>query len=44
VRDLAPYVGGRGGGKDDFAVGGGSDPSGLPLALAAVAGLVSATR
>ncbi|MEP7054499.1 MAG: alanine--tRNA ligase [Actinomycetota bacterium] len=42
VRDLAPFVGGRGGGKDDFAVGGGADPAGLPLALAAVAGLVNA--
>ena len=43
VRDLAPLVGGRGGGKDDFAVGGGSDPAGLATALAAVAGLVTAS-
>ncbi|MDQ1709804.1 MAG: alanyl-tRNA synthetase, partial [Frankiaceae bacterium] len=42
VRDLAPLVGGRGGGKDEFAVGGGNDPAGMARALAAVAGLVTA--
>jgi alanyl-tRNA synthetase len=33
-------VGGRGGGKDDVAQGGGTDPSGIPQALSAVAAAV----
>jgi len=33
VRALAPAVGGRGGGKDDFAQGAGNDPGGIPAAL-----------
>jgi alanyl-tRNA synthetase len=30
---MAPPVGGRGGGKDDVAQGGGSEPDGIPVAL-----------
>ena len=30
---MAPPVGGRGGGKDDVAQGGGSEPDGIPAAL-----------
>ena len=37
-----PHVGGRGGGKEDVAQGGGGDISGVPAALAAVADAVSA--
>jgi alanyl-tRNA synthetase len=37
VRALAPAVGGRGGGKDDVAQGGGTDPDGIPEALRLVA-------
>jgi len=33
VRAMAPPVGGRGGGKDDVAQGGGSEPDGIPQAL-----------
>jgi alanyl-tRNA synthetase len=33
VRAMAPPVGGRGGGKDDVAQGGGSTPDGIPAAL-----------
>ncbi len=33
VRALAPPVGGKGGGKDDLAQGGGNDPDGVPEAL-----------
>jgi alanyl-tRNA synthetase len=40
IKALAPTVGGGGGGRDDVAQGGGSDASGLPAALAAVAGLL----
>ncbi|KGH47737.1 alanyl-tRNA synthetase [Modestobacter caceresii] len=36
LRAAAPAVGGRGGGKADVAQGGGTDPSGIPAALAAV--------
>ena len=35
---LAPMVGGKGGGKPDFAQAGGTDPSGLDQAVAAVRG------
>jgi len=33
VRALAPPVGGKGGGRDDLAQGGGNDPDGVPEAL-----------
>jgi alanyl-tRNA synthetase len=33
VRAVGPVVGGRGGGKDDLAQGGGSDPSRIDEAL-----------
>jgi alanyl-tRNA synthetase len=33
VRAMAPPVGGRGGGKDDVAQGGGTEPDGIPQAL-----------
>ena len=36
VRAMAPPVGGRGGGKDDVAQGGGSEPDGIPQALSLV--------
>jgi alanyl-tRNA synthetase len=36
VKVAAAAVGGRGGGKPDLAQGGGSDPDGIPAALAAV--------
>ncbi len=35
IRTAAPVVGGRGGGKADVAQGGGTDPGGIPAALAA---------
>jgi alanyl-tRNA synthetase len=33
IKELAPIIGGRGGGKADMAEGGGSQPENLPLAL-----------
>jgi alanyl-tRNA synthetase len=36
IRDLAPLVGGKGGGRADMAQGGGTDPAGIPQALAAL--------
>jgi alanyl-tRNA synthetase len=33
LREAGPAVGGKGGGKDDVAQGGGSDPAGIPEAL-----------
>ena len=36
VPAFAPAVGGRGGGKPDLAQGGGTDPSGVPAAVAAL--------
>jgi alanyl-tRNA synthetase len=40
IRELAPLVGGRGGGKPDMAEGGGSQPDKLADALAASYGVV----
>jgi alanyl-tRNA synthetase len=40
VNFVAQQVGGKGGGRPDMAQAGGTDPSGLPNALAAVAGWV----
>lgn len=36
MRDIAPLVGGKGGGRDDMAQGAGNDPSGMAAALQAV--------
>ena len=33
IKEVAPLVGGRGGGRPDMAQGGGSDPAGIPAAL-----------
>ncbi|HVX45301.1 MAG TPA: alanine--tRNA ligase [Mycobacteriales bacterium] len=41
VRALAPEVGGRGGGKDDLAQGGGNNPAGVQDAIAAAEVAVS---
>jgi alanyl-tRNA synthetase len=41
VGEIAPLVGGRGGGRPDMAQAGGSDPSGMDAALERVAGYVS---
>ncbi|MBB1160980.1 alanine--tRNA ligase [Aquariibacter albus] len=41
VNFVAQQVGGKGGGKPDLAMAGGSDPAALPAALAAVAGWVA---
>lgn len=37
VKELAPFVDGRGGGKPDMAMAGGSKAAGIPELLAAVA-------
>ncbi|WP_246372696.1 DHHA1 domain-containing protein, partial [Nocardioides pelophilus] len=42
VRAVAPYVDGRGGGKDDVAQGGGTDATRIDEALAAVTAAVAA--
>ncbi|HWL36469.1 MAG TPA: alanine--tRNA ligase [Frankiaceae bacterium] len=42
VRELAPVLGGGGGGKDELAIAGGSRAEGVPDALAMVTRLVSA--
>jgi len=41
VNHVAQQVGGKGGGRPDMAQAGGTDPSGLPAALASVSGWVS---
>ena len=43
LREAAAAVGGKGGGKDDVAQGGGSDPSGIPEALARAQRLITQT-
>ena len=40
IRDIAPLVDGRGGGRPDLAEAGGKNPVGLDAALATVAGIV----
>ena len=40
VKQLAPIVGGRGGGRGDFAEAGGKDPSKIGELLAAARGIV----
>jgi alanyl-tRNA synthetase len=33
IKELAPLVGGKGGGRPDMAQGGGNDASGIPAAI-----------
>ncbi len=42
VKQLAPLVGGSGGGRSDMAQAGGSDPSGIPLVLKQAEALLAA--
>ena len=42
VKDACAALGGRGGGKDDLAQGGGSDSTGIDKALASVEAAVDA--
>ena len=44
VRAMAGALGGRGGGKDDLAQGGGTDASAVPAALEAARDAVRAIR
>jgi alanyl-tRNA synthetase len=40
VKALAPLVGGKGGGRPDFAEAGGSDPAGIDALLAQAPGII----
>ena len=44
IREIAPEIDGRGGGRPELAEAGGKDPSGLDRALAAVVGVVNDKR
>ncbi len=44
IREVAPIVGGGGGGKDQMARAGGKDPAKLPEALDAARGILTAAR
>ncbi len=44
IREIAPEIDGRGGGRPELAEAGGKDPSGLDRALAAVVGIVNDKR
>jgi alanyl-tRNA synthetase len=44
VKELAPLVSGRGGGKPDLAQGSGTDAAGIDPALARLRDLVGSTR
>jgi len=41
VKALAPLVGGKGGGRPDFAEAGGSDPAGIDALLAQAPGVIA---
>ena len=43
IREIAPAIGGKGGGRPNLAQAGGSDPSGIDKALEQVPGLVAQT-
>jgi alanyl-tRNA synthetase len=40
LQAAAPSIGGRGGGKDEFAQGGGTNPDGIEGAFAAVEAMI----
>jgi alanyl-tRNA synthetase len=44
IREVAPHIDGRGGGRPELAEAGGKDPSGLDRALAAVLDVVTSKR
>ena len=44
IRDLAPLIGGKGGGRADMAQGGGTDISGIAKALAALEAWISSRK